>query len=215
MAHRIRIAIVLALVHLMSGPVSAGNRYVVADFSSGALPAGWEIKERTGRANVAFVRDEGIPAVRLISAASSFSLQKEVLIDLTKYPVLSWKWKVTKLPAGGDYRKSAGDDQAAQLFLAFSKTRALVYLWDTSAPAGSMGNAAAPFFMSVKAIVVRSGTADAGKWISETRNVAEDYRAAFQEEPGPVAGIRLQINSQHTRTAAESWFADVAFSKAD
>ena len=33
-------------------------------------------------------------------------------------------------------------------------------------------------------------------------------------EPSPVSGVRLQINSQHTGTSAESYFADVAFERA-
>jgi len=120
---------------------------------------------------------------------------------------------VTKLPAGGDYRAPNADDQAAQLFLAFSKTRAIVYIWDTTAPQGTMGNAAAPFFMSVKAVVVRSGKTGTGGWITETRNVYDDYQKLFGGKPGEINGVRIQINSQYTSTSAESYFADVVFKR--
>jgi hypothetical protein len=159
------------------------------------------------------VRDEGTAAVHLKSSNTSYSLQKEVKINLKKYPLLTWKWKVMKLPAGGDFRKPDVDDQAAQLFIAFSRTRAIVYIWDTTAPPGTRGDAAAPFFMSIKAVVVRSGEPELGKWITESRNVYEDYKKLFNEEPGDVSGVRIQINSQHTRTSAESFFAEVAFKK--
>ncbi|OGW40539.1 MAG: hypothetical protein A2010_15175 [Nitrospirae bacterium GWD2_57_9] len=199
---------------IFADPVLAGQQ-VIADFSKGldaaGVPHGWQLKEKAGKADIAAVRDEGIAAVRLRSSRSSFSLQKEVRVDLKQYPLLSWKWKVTKLPAGGDFRRASTDDQAAQLFVAFSRTRAIVYIWDTSAPQGTMGDAAGPFFMSLKAVVVRSGSSEAGKWIAETRNVYEDYRKLFQEEPGPVTGVRIQINSQHTGTAAESFFDQVLF----
>jgi hypothetical protein len=201
-----------------AAPAWAADQLVIADFSSAIgtakPPAGWEVKEKSGKADFAFVKDDGVPAVRLRSANTSFSLQKEVDVDLKQYPVLTWKWKVTKLPAGGDYRRSGTDDQAAQLFLAFSKTRAIVYIWDTTAPQGTSGDAAAPFFMSIKAVVVRSGSAGTGTWITETRNVYDDYKKLFGEEPGNnIKGVRLQINSQHTGTSAESYFADVAFRK--
>jgi hypothetical protein len=114
---------------------------------------------------------------------------------------------------GGDFRRSKTDDQAAQLFLAFSKTKAIVYIWDTTVPQGTMGNAAAPFFMSLKAVVVRSGAADMGKWLTEVRNVYDDYKKLFGDEPTEVEGVRLQINSQHTETSAESYFANVVFMK--
>jgi hypothetical protein len=208
---------VLAAFLFFSSLVQAQERLVIADFShdvqgSGA-PAGWELKEKSGKADLAVVRDDGIPALRLRSSNTSYSLQKEVHINLKQYPVLSWKWKVTKVPAGGDFRKSSTDDQAAQLFLAFSKTRAIVYIWDSSVPLGTMGSAAAPFFMSIKAVVMRSGTDELGRWITETRNVYDDYKKFFHEEPGEVAGVRIQINSQHTGTSAESYFSEASFQK--
>ncbi len=209
--------ILMAVVLFFSLPAWAEDRFVIADFSSGVnsagVPNGWQVKEKSGKADFAVVKDEGLSAVRLRSANTSFSLQKEVHVDLKQFPVLTWKWKVTKLPAGGDFRESDTDDQAAQLFLAFSKTRAIVYIWDTTAPQGTMGKAAAPFFMSIKAVVVRSGRTGTGSWITEKRNVYDDYRKLFGEEPGEVGGVRIQINSQHTGTSAESFFADVVFEK--
>ncbi|MGE5751019.1 MAG: DUF3047 domain-containing protein, partial [Nitrospirota bacterium] len=51
------------------------------------------------------------------------------------------------------------------------------------------------------------------KWFTEVRNVYDDYKKLFGNEPMDVAGVRLQINSQHTETSAESYFADVVFTK--
>lgn len=194
---------------------TAQDRLVIADFSAGVdgqgVPKGWMVKEKSGKADFAVLKEGDLHALALRSADTSFSVQKEVSIDVKRYPVLAWKWKVTRLPKGGDFRRSATDDQAAQLFLAFSKTRAIVYIWDTGAPQGLMEDAPAPPFMTIKAVVMRSGTADLGTWINETRNVYDDYRKLFGEEPPAVRGVRLQINSQHTETSAESYFADVEF----
>jgi hypothetical protein len=207
----------VSFIVLSATVCAAEDRLVIADFSTGVdakgVPKGWELKERSGKADMAVVKDDGIAAVRLVSADTSFCLEKGVQVDLTKYPLLTWKWKVTKLPVGGDFRKSSTDDQAAQLFLAFSRTKAIVYIWDTTAPQGTIGKAAAPFFMSIKAIVVRSGKSDMGKWLTETRNVYDDYKKLFGEEPEAIEGVRIQINSQHTGTSAESYFADVVFEK--
>ncbi len=209
--------IVMAIILSISSSAWAEEQVVITDFLSGAsvvgVPAGWQLKEKSGKADFAVVKEEGIPAVRLRSANTSFSLQKEVDVDLRKFPILNWKWKVTKLPSGGDFRKSSADDQAAQLFVAFTKTKSIVYIWDTSAPQGLMEDTTPVPFMHVKVVVVRSGPAESGKWITETRNVYEDYKKLFGDEPPPVKGMRLQINSQHTGTSAESYFADVAFHK--
>jgi hypothetical protein len=207
----------LSILGIPYGVPAADDSIVIADFSTWtgvpALPPGWELKVKSGKAQFNILRDAGIPALHLRSAGSSFSLQGAVNVDVKRYPLLTWKWKVTKLPKGGDFRRSHTDDQAAQLFLAFSKTKAIVYIWDTSAPQGLMESTSPVPFMTVKVVVVRSGPTDLGKWLTETRNVYDDYRKFYGEEPPSVAGVRLQINSQHTESSAESLFADVEFKK--
>jgi len=206
---------VLLFMLIFAPLVQAKDSMVIADFSSSVdasgIPAGWELKEKNGKADFAVVKDGDVAAGRFRSTNTSFSLQKKVNVDLKQFPLLTWKWKVTKLPAGGDFRKSKTDDQAAQLFAAFSKTKAIVYIWDTTAPVGLMEDTSPVPFMSVKVVVVRSGPAELGKWIAETRNVYDDYKKLYGSEPPEVSGIRLQINSQHTGTSAESYFADVKF----
>jgi hypothetical protein len=208
---------VLFLMLIFAPMVRAEDKIVIADFSSSigapGVPAGWELKEKSGKADFAVVKDGDIAAGRFRSANSSFSLQKEVKVDLKQFPWLTWKWKVTKLPAGGDFRKSNTDDQAAQLFLAFSKTKAIVYIWDTTAPAGLMEDTSPVPFMTVKVVVMQSGPAELGKWVTETRNVYNDYKKLYGSEPPPVKGFRLQSNSQHTGTSGEGYFAEVMFKR--
>jgi hypothetical protein len=195
----------------------ADDRLVIADFSQGVdargIPQSWQLKEKSGKADFSVVKDGDLNVLQLRSADTSFSIQKEVKVNLKQYPVVSWKWKVTKLPKGGDFRKMKTDDQAAQLFLAFTKTKSIVYIWDTTAPEGLMSEAIAPPLMTIKLVVVRSGPAELGKWVTETRNVYEDYKKFYGEEPPAVKAMRLQINSQHTGTSAESYFADVMYLK--
>jgi hypothetical protein len=210
--------VIAALLLVAAHAARAEDRVVAADFSSavaaGGVPAGWQLSEKSGKADLAVVKDGGLSAVRFRSAKTSFSLQKEVKVDLQQFPILTWKWKVTKLPVGGDFRKSATDDQAAQLFVAFSKSKAICYVWSSTVPQGTMQSTSPAPFVTVKVVVVRSGMAMASKWVSESRNVYQDYKKLFSSEPPPVSGMRLQINSQHTGTSAESYFAGIAFDRA-
>jgi hypothetical protein len=210
------------LVFLHAGLLAAGaadGRIVVADFSQGTneygVPKTWQLTKRSGRADFSLVKTNGLDALVLRSQSASFSFEKEVTVDLREYPVMCWKWKAIQLPAGGDFQESKTDDQAAQIILAVSRTKAITYIWDTTAPRGLMTNAPAPPFMTIKAVVVRSGSAETGKWLTETRNVYEDCKGFFGEGDDPIviSGIRLQINSQHTKTAAESAFAEIEFRK--
>ena len=178
----------------------------------GKLPDGWMLKVNRGTPDVATTTGEAEGRVlRLRSRASSFSLERGVEVDIGQYPYLTWKWKVTELPKGGDFRRSSTDDQAAQVLVAFSDRRILTYIWDTSAPKGSWQSASSIPLVHIFALVCRSGAEEVGQWLSETRNLVEDYRRAYGNASARVKGIRLQINTQHTGTSAESFFGEVAF----
>jgi hypothetical protein len=137
-------------------------------------------------------------------------LQKKVQIAPQEFPFLVWQWKVTELPKGGDFRRSRTDDQAAQLIVAFSSSQFLAYIWDSTAPKGTLASAPAPLFKKIFALVMQSGTQGLGTWITERRNVLDDYKQAFGEEPEALEGIRIQINSQHTQSRAASYWHSIA-----
>lgn len=177
----------------------------------GNLPSGWQPKVNRGKPDVTVVREPDGPALRLRSNASSFSLERGVDVDPDSLPYLVWRWKVTQLPAGGDFRKARTDDQAAQILVAFSDRRILTYIWDSTAPKDTMQSASSIPLLHIFAIVCRSGAGELNQWLTEARNVADDYQRAYGRRAPRVKGLRLQINSQHTGTTAESWFGQVAF----
>jgi hypothetical protein len=121
-----------------------------------------------------------------------------------------WDWKVAELPKGGDFRHGGSDDQAAQVIIAFSSSRFLSYIWDSTAPKGMIAAASAPLFKKIFAVVMQSGTPGLGTWITERRNLIDDYKQAYGEEPEVIEGIRIQINSQHTESRAESYWHSIA-----
>ena len=178
---------------------------------AGEAPDGWTLKANRGTPDVSAIEDAGGKVIRLKSHKSSFALERSVDVDLDKFPYLAWNWKVSELPAGGDFRRSATDDQAAQVMVAFSDRHILTYLWDTSAPQGTMESASAIPLVHIWAFVCRSGASELNRWIPESRNIVEDYKKAYNRPPPRVKGIRLQINSQHTGTSAESYFGEVSF----
>ena len=198
---------------LVPGWGLGAQEVIVVDFSreKDKVPQGWELFENEGKADLGLVSDTVGQVLRLRSASSSFAIQKAVDIDLRQTPILAWQWKVAELPKGGNFFASSTDDQAAQLVLAFSWRRFITYIWDSTAPAGTMADAPSPALRSVKAVVVRSGETNKGAWITETRNVREDYKRLFGEEAEKVVGVRIQINSQHTKSQAESFWRSVTF----
>lgn len=182
-----------------------------AGWDPGRLPADWQVKVNHGRPDFSVCSDDLGPCLHLKSVKASFALERRVDIDAAEMPYLTWRWKVTQLPAGGDFRHPASDDQAAQVLVAFADRRVLTYIWDTSAPKGAAQSASAIPLVHIFAVVCESGAADANQWVFESRNLAADYERAYGKPAPRVNGLRVQINSQHTGTVAESYFGEVAF----
>ena len=178
---------------------------------TGRMPDGWQVKVNHGNPEVSVAREAEGAVVHLKSGRSSFSLERGVDVDPARMPWLNWRWKVTELPRGGDFRRARTDDQAAQVLVAFSDRRVLTYIWDTTAPRGTMQSASSLPLVRIFAVVCQSGAESMNRWIGESHNVREDYARAFGRTAPMVKGVRLQINSQHTGTSAESYFGEVAF----
>lgn len=182
-----------------------------ASLTGGRLPADWQIKVNHGRPEVSVCDNSEGPCLHLKSVKASFGLERTVDVNPRETPYLSWRWKVTQLPAGGDFRRASTDDQAAQVLVAFADRRILSYIWDSSAPKGTAESASNIPMVHVFAVVCESGAAASNQWLLENRNVAADYERAYGKPAPRVKGLRIQINSQHTGSVAESYFADVAF----
>ena len=181
------------------------------------IPSGWKL-EKTPGPNSKYVieRDKEDLFLRLHSVNDGFGLRKEISFDIRQYPYLSWWWKAVQLPKGGDIRKKETDDQAGQIFFVFPRFPTLVNsrymgdVWDTQAPKGLAGTS--PAYARAKYVVLQSGTEKLNQWVFESRNVFEDYKKYFQEDPPPVGAILVYINSQYTQTAAEICFTEIFFS---
>jgi hypothetical protein len=181
------------------------------NWDQGQVPAGWHLKVNHGKPDLLVSSEGGGFSIRLKSVDSSFGLERAADVNPNQTKYLTWSWKVTQLPANGDFRNTATDDQAAQLLVAFADRRVLAYLWDTSAPKGTEQSAGYVPLAHIFAIVCESGEAQIGRWVHEARDVAADYVRAYGKAAPHVKGLRIQINSQHTSTSAESYFGEVAF----
>jgi uncharacterized protein (DUF1501 family) len=64
---------------------------------------------------------------------------------------------------------------------------------------------------TVTFVVMRSGSKDLGKWLTERRNVAEDYAKIFGELPDDPGAITISIDSNDTHAMAESFMGPIVF----
>jgi hypothetical protein len=63
-------------------------------------------------------------------------------------------------------------------------------------------------------IVAESGRDRVGEWHEVTRNIIEDYRRAFGEEPGKITAIGIMTDTDNTGDNAHAWYGDIEFRKA-
>ncbi len=85
--------------------------------------------------------------------------------------------------------------------------RALNYVWANHADETRI--AANPFTDRVMMVPVESGPANANAWRSEQRNLAEDYRRAFGEEPPPISGLAVMTDTDNTGGSATAYYGDI------
>ena len=222
----IAVLLAVALLTVVVGPLPAADSpaVLVEDWSKQAdgktgIPDGWKGQNwGSPKYDFRIATQGGRKAIHLRSANDSSTVSKEVKVDVKTSPILQWSWQVVTLPKGGDARKSATDDEAAQIYVTFPRfpsavrSRIISYIWDTTAPVGSIFKSEKTGLVTY--VVVRSGPAELGKWLTESRNVLEDYKKIYGEAPAEdVGAISIAIDSNDTNSTAESYFGEIFFRK--
>ena len=214
---------IVGLIGLVAVSAWAAASVLIEDWSSHAVgargvPAGWERQQWGSPAyDFTIVEDGGRKVLHLKSKDDGSTIAKELKgkINLKETPILEWTWKATVLPKGGDSRKKETDDQAAQIFVVWERfpklvrSRIIGYVWDSTVPVGTIAKSEKTG--TVTYVVVRSGAAELGKWLTERRNLRDDFKQIYGEEPDNPAAISLSIDSNDTHSTSESYFGPIVF----
>ena len=108
------------------------------------------------------------------------------------------------------------DDEAAQVYVAWLRSpeavrsRIIGYVWDSTAPAGTICKSQKT--STVTYVVLRSGADELDKWITERRNVVEDFRKIYGEAPETLPPSRSG-SIRTIRAPAPSRSSDRSFSR--
>jgi len=180
--------------------------------------------------------DNGISVVKASSDRSASGLIRKIEIDPKEYPMIMWRWKATSIYEKGDVTKKEGDDYPARIYITFKyepdklgffeklkyetakvfygeypPLAAINYIWASKAQQETV--VPNPYTGRAMMIVVESGLKNLNLWVQEKRNVFEDYKKAFGEDPPPISGIAIMTDSDNTRESTVSYFGDIVFSK--
>ena len=205
----------LAWILLGVASVSAGEQILIDDFEQGLGP-GWEKKSFQGETSYSVVKEGNNHVLRAQSQGGASGLVYQKTYQLRDYPLLSWRWKVRGIIPGGDETKKSTDDFSARVYVIFPhwffpKTRTISYVWGNRLAKGAA--LPSPYTGNAMIVAVESGAEKVGEWIVERRNVLEDYRRLFKEEPPKVGAIAIMTDTDNTGTSAEAWYDHLQIEK--
>ena len=60
-------------------------------------------------------------------------------------------------------------------------------------------------------IAVQSGDTHVGEWISQRRNVAEDFAAAFDQPISELSGFAVMVDGDNSDQTGTAWFGNIDF----
>jgi hypothetical protein len=201
------------------------------------FPGGWQpwtlsrLKKSTA---YKLVLEDGKSVISAKADASASGLIHPLAnLDARHYAQLSWRWKVEDLIKTADNTRRSLEDSPVRLVVTFggdmekldfgekmfySQVRAmtgqqmpyatLMYIWENRAKKDLViGNG---HTARIKMIVAESGRDKVGRWQEVRRNIYEDYKKAFGEEPGPITAIGIMTDTDNTGEQIHAWYGDIS-----
>jgi DUF3047 family protein len=226
-----------ACVWAQSGAVLEVGKFSASQVGQ-AIPDGWKpltFQKIPSHTSYEVVKDGGVMIVKAVSKASASGLIKQVVIDPKEFPIVRWRWKIDNVLQRSDVALKEGDDFPARLYITFEyepdrvsfgkklkfkagqalfgdiPIAALNYIWETKTPVGTIVDSAYTDFS--KMVIVESGTQKVGMWIDEERNIYEDYKQAFGEEPPMINGVAIMSDTDNTKEQVTAYYGDIVFQK--
>ena len=209
-----------------------------SDAKPGAsLPPGWapiKINDQKKPTVYDFVDDGGTVVLHASADAAASLVGFKTQFDLNAAPVMSWRWKINRLIGTADNSVASKEDSPVRIVLEFDGDKSklsfadrstiatgkilsgrelpyatLMYVWSNKEPVGKV--VPNPRSARVQMIVASTGPAGVGAWQTLTRNAVEDYRKAFNEDPGRLTGVAVLTDTDNTGESVEAWYGDIVF----
>lgn len=210
----------------------------ITPFSSGTAfgppPAPWQtvkINERKRLTQYEIVPDGSHLVLHAHADAAASALGHPLRADVAATPWLRWSWRVQGPIADADPAVASREDSPARVVLEFDGDRAslplvdravdevsvrlsgrhlpyatLMYVMENQLPIGTI--VPNPHTRRVQMIVAGDATAGTG-WRQVSRNVLEDFRRAFGEEPQALLSVGVLTDADNTGGHAEAWYGDI------
>ena len=241
--HTFTLYVALAVIPLESSlhaqsPTSAPQ---VTPFSAAkpgtTPPQGWapiKINDQKKPTTYEFVEDQGAIVLHASADGAASLLGYKTGFELDAAPMISWRWKISRLIASADNAVASKEDSPVRVVLEFDGDRSklsfsdrsqiatgkllsgrelayatLMYIWSNKEPVGKI--IAGPRTGRIQMVVASSGASGVGAWQTISRNAVDDYKKAFNEEPGKLTGVAVLTDTDNTGESVEAWYGDIVF----
>jgi hypothetical protein len=203
------------------------------------LPTHWRLltyKKIKRYTTYSLVRHRGRIVLMAVADASASALIREIKINPKEYPIVQWRWEVENIIEKGDIYRKEGDDYPARLYITFEydaskldflekikyelarlaygqypPTATIDYIWANNAPEETL--VPNPYTDRVMMMVVESGSTKLKQWVTEERNLYEDFRKAFGYEPPLISGVAIMTDTDNTNERVTAYYGDILFKK--
>ena len=200
---------------LVGSAIASDTEISLGKFSAGDV-SGW--KEQTiglmkPKTTYKLAKDNDRTILVAHSTKSASGQIYKLNLDPKEFSTLKWSWKIDHIIKKGDEKTKEGDDFSARVYVLFprgffSKTRAICYVWANKLPKGE--HVVSPFTPNIITVAADSGEELAGRWTFHQRNIYEDYRLFFGEEPPKIGAIALMTDTDNTADSAVGYYGDIS-----
>ncbi|HZI84140.1 MAG TPA: DUF3047 domain-containing protein [Casimicrobiaceae bacterium] len=206
--------------------------------AGGALPAGWKhlpLASFKNNTEYTLVSEDGAVVVQATAHNAASFLATKTDFDPHQLPMLSWRWKVKNGIPTANTAEQSKEDAPARVMVAFdgdmSKLSAkdrfaakaaqsisgiglpyatLMYVWGGKVGLDSI--TASSRSARIKMLAVAVDEQGVGQWHSYSRNLVEDFKRAFGEDPGRVLSIEIMTDTDNTGADAQTYYGDISVS---
>jgi hypothetical protein len=155
---------------------------------------------------------EPSPQIKVTTRRDVGILEKQVDVLLTPTTTLKWMWNIKKLPSQIAENVTAGHDYLS-IAARFDNGQDITYMFSSTLPVGTGFHCPLKNWIDREThVVLHTGSADLGKWLTEERMLLPDYNkyVARGQTPKRITQVWLIANSVIQRTEGDASFAKIS-----
>lgn len=170
-------------------PVRSAGVLVLDDFSAkdtDGFPTAWKAQRQEMKARTQYTVQSEKGLTFLAAKNADQRVYKRIAWDPRAMPIVTWRWRVNKAPAGADPIAAVFVSLDTDLMVIPVATK---YVWSQTKEVGTMTEGG---LFDASEIVLQRGSKGFGEWVEQRVNAYEDFKRIHRHEPAAQAwGISL------------------------